>query len=125
MCGRARLIDLMKKIVVTDNVTGIPNLTGFKDFARRIRDDLPKYHAVCVNIKNFKFINRTISARRSDVVLHEYARYIERHMSENEIFARIAGDSFVGLVMDENIHKFLNFQASSLMQSPLSSAAAV
>lgn len=108
MCGRARLIDLMKKIVVTDNVTGIPNLTGFKDFARRIRDDLPKYHAVCVNIKNFKFINRTISARRSDVVLHEYARYIERHMSENEIFARIAGDSFVGLVMDENIHKFLN-----------------
>ena len=69
---------------------------------------MPKYHAVCVNIKNFKFINRTISARRSDVVLHEYARYIERHMSENEIFARIAGDSFVGLVMDENIHKFLN-----------------
>lgn len=108
MCGRARLIDLMKKIVVTDNVTGVPNLTGFNDFAKKIKGELPRYHAVCVNIKNFKFINRTISARRSDVVLREYARYIERHIEDDEIFARTAGDNFIGLIKDEHIHKFLN-----------------
>ncbi len=109
MCGRARLIDLVKKIVVTDNVTGIPNLTGFTDFAKKIMDQgrLTNYYGICVNIKNFKFINRTVSARRSDIVLREYSRFIEHHIDEEEIFARTAGDNFVGLIKNDHIHKFL------------------
>ena len=109
MCGRARLIDLMKKVVVTDNATGIPNMQGFMDFGKLLNENgvLSSYHAVYVNVKNFKFINRTISARRSDEVLREYARYIERHMEEDEIFARTSSDNFIGLIKDENVKKFL------------------
>ena len=114
ICGRARLIDLVKRIVVTDNITGIPNLQGFMDFADEVkqRGELSQYHAVCVNIKNFKFINRTISTRRSNDALREYARYIERYINDEEIFARTAGDNFIGLIRDENIQKFLSIVES-------------
>lgn len=110
VCGRARLIDLMKKVVVTDNVTGIPNLPGFLQFAETLwkKDELSQYYGLCVNIKNFKFINRTISAQRSNTVLRDYARYIERYINEDEIFARTAGDNFLALIRKENISKFLD-----------------
>lgn len=110
VCGRARLIDLMKKVVVTDNVTGIPNLPGFLQFAETLwkKDELCQYYGLCVNIKNFKFINRTISAQRSNTVLRDYARYIERYINEDEIFARTAGDNFLALIRKENISKFLD-----------------
>lgn len=114
MCGRARLIDLMKKIVITDNATGMPNLQGFMDFARQIKDNnqFSFYHAVYVNIKNLRFINRTISTRRSDEALREYARYIERYIGEDEIFARTAGDNFIGFIRDENVATFLEVISS-------------
>ena len=78
MCGRARLIDVMKKVVITDNATGIPNKQGFIDFARIINEKglLEAYHAIQLNVKNFKYINRVISSRRSDDVLREYAHYV-------------------------------------------------
>ena len=58
MCGRARLIDVMKKVVITDNATGIPNKQGFIDFARIINEKglLEAYHAIQLNVKNFKYI---------------------------------------------------------------------
>ena len=68
MCGRARLIDVMKKVVVTDNATGIPNKQGFIAFAKEMDEKglLDSYHAVHMNVKNFKYINRVISSKRSD-----------------------------------------------------------
>ena len=111
ICGRARLIELLKKIRVTDNMTGISNLQGFHEFVDGVkaRKELPLYHAVCVNIKNFNYINRTIATRRSNEILREYARYVVRHLREDEIFARTAGDNFLGLIRNENINNFLEF----------------
>ena len=93
ICGRARLIELLKKIRVTDNMTGIANLQGFHEFVDEVkkRDEMPLYHAICVNIKNFNYINRTIATKRSNEILREYARYVVRHLREDEIFARTAG----------------------------------
>ena len=111
ICGRARLIELMKKIRVTDNMTGIANLQGYHEFVDEVneRGELTLYHAVCVNIKNFNFINRTIATKRSNETLREYARYVEQHLKEDEIFARTAGDNFLGLVHNENVQEFLEF----------------
>lgn len=111
ICGRARLIELLKKIRVTDNMTGIANLQGFHEFVSKIKanGDLPKYYAVCVNIKNFNFINRTIATKRSNEILREYARYVQQYLNEDEIFARTAGDNFLGLIRNENIKEFLEF----------------
>lgn len=109
ICGRARLIDLMRKAVVTDNVTGMPNLSAFLEFAGQItnKGSLQQYHGVCVNIKNFKFLNRTMSAKRSDEILRDYGRMIGRFLEEDEIIARVGGDSFIGLIRDEHIDNFM------------------
>ena len=111
ICGRARLIELLKKIRITDNMTGIPNLQGFQEFVDELKENnkLTQYHAVCVNIKNFSFINRTIATKRSNETLREYARYVLQHLHEGEIFARTAGDNFIGLILNENIKDFLEF----------------
>ena len=55
--GRSRLNELMKRSVVTDNVAGIDNLTGFTRYASEVsyRVGLEKYHAIRFNIKNFRF----------------------------------------------------------------------
>lgn len=109
LCGRARLVDLMKKIVITDNITGMPNLSGFYTFAEKIkaRGSLSKYHGICINIKNFKFINRSLFARRGDDILRDYAKEIGRFMKTNELFARIGGDSFIALIRDNRVNSFL------------------
>ena len=109
ICGRARLIELLKKIRIIDNMTGIANLQGFNEFIEETKKkgQLPFYHAVCVNIKNFSFINRAIATKRSNETLREYARYVQRHLHEGEIFARTAGDNFLGLILNENIDEFL------------------
>lgn len=111
ICGRARLIELLKKIRVTDNMTGIANLQGFNEFVDEVkkRDEMPLYHAICVNIKNFNYINRTIATKRSNEILREYARYVVQHLRGDEIFARTAGDNFLGLIRNENIDEFLEF----------------
>lgn len=110
LCGRARLVDLMKKIVITDNVTGLPNISGFLAFAEQVSEKghLSKYHGICINIKNFKFINRSLSARRSDDILRDYARVIERFVKNNEVFSRIGGDNFICLIRDERVNSFLD-----------------
>ncbi len=109
ICGRARLIELLKKIRITDTMTGIANLQGFDEFIEEIKrkGQLHFYHAVCVNIKNFSFINRAIATKRSNETLREYARYVQQHLHEGEIFARTAGDNFLGLIHNENIDDFL------------------
>ena len=108
--ARARLIDLMKRVVVTDNTTGIPNLQGFMEFGKvkTASGELSFYHIVYVNLKNFKYINRSMSLRRSDELLREYAKYIERHIDEDEIFARTSSDNFIGFIKDENVGSFLD-----------------
>lgn len=111
ICGRARLIELLKKIRVTDTLTGITNLQGFYEYVDKIkkRNEMPLYHAICVNIKNFNYINRTIATKRSNDILREYAKYVVQHIHEDEIFARTAGDNFIGFIRNENIYEFLEF----------------
>lgn len=62
------------------------------DFSKTVNESgqICSYHAVYINVKNFKFVNRTISANRSGDVLREYARYVERYIEDDEIFARTA-----------------------------------
>ena len=111
ICGRARLIELLKKIRVTDNLTGITNVQGFYEYVDKVkkRNEMTMYHAICVNIKNFNYINRTIATKRSNDILREYAKYVVQHLHEGEIFARTAGDNFIGFIRNENIHEFLEF----------------
>lgn len=111
ICGRARLIDLIKKAVIVDNVTGIPNLPGLYDFVRILEENgtFAGYHGICVNLKNFKFIHETLSNRRSDDILRDYARALDRFILHDEVVARIGGDSFLALIHDNRVEDFLKY----------------
>ena len=48
---------IMKETIFTDMMVGIPNVTGFFEFAAKVLEDgkLNQYHILYLNIHNFKF----------------------------------------------------------------------
>lgn len=109
--GRVRLMGFMKKAAITDNLTGVANTVGLMQFGGRLQAKgiLGEYAACYCNIKNFKYVNKKVGARRGDQVLIEYAQGIMRWLHSDEIFTRLGGDNFFALVRKERLDHFLQF----------------
>ena len=65
---------------------------------------LSEYAAVFFNIRNFKFINQTVGVKTGDVILKEFAFYINSNLKEEEYISRLGGDNFFALVKKEQMH---------------------
>lgn len=107
--GRGRLMGLMNRIAVTDNLTGVNNMAGFAKSARILADthQLRFYSGVFINIKNFKLINSRYSNRIGDEVLIRYAQKLKGFLAEDELIARPGGDNFIILVKRERENKLI------------------
>lgn len=111
LCGRARLIDMMKKTTITDNATGIDNVIGFMKYASEVsyKIGLEKYNGIRFNIKNFSVLNKSFSKIKSAEILRAYCNNVKNFIGNNGIVARLGGDNFVCLVKKEFLDYFLNF----------------
>ena len=109
--GRSRLLSLMKRAMVVDSMTGVSNTDGLMQFGgmQYAKGNLVQLNGLFINVKNFKYINQTVGARKGDEVLRCYCRKICDFLGENEIFARLGGDNFVALVKKEHTELFLEF----------------
>lgn len=109
--GRSRLNELMKKSIVTDNVAGIDNITGFTRYASEVsyRVGLEKYHAIRFNIKNFSILNKNFFRNKSNDVIRTYSCKIKDFIQDRGTVARLGGDNFIALVENEFLNEFVNF----------------
>ena len=98
--GRIRLMGLVKKANMIENMTGAANLNGLMRFGGTLQAKgvIADYIAAFMNIKNFKFINQRLGNRLGDYVLKEYCFKLRRVLDEDEILARLGGDNFMVLV---------------------------
>ncbi len=110
LCANARLMDIIKKAAVTNNTTGLLNLTGLVKYANKLISQgmLRRYHGFRLNIKNFKFISQELK-RETEQFLADYGRDVERFLDTDERIAHLGGDNFVGIVRDEHVEDFLKF----------------
>ena len=107
---RARLASTMQMVAFTESMTGAANLHGLLQKGGNLKADgvLKRYTAAFINIKNFKFINRTMGMKHGDRILRCFVDTMYGFLLPDEIVCRLGGDNFVVLVKDERVEKFLS-----------------
>lgn len=109
--GNSRLIELIKKAVVTDSKTGLPNSDAFNAYGAKLVNEkkMVGYSAGFVNIKNFRYMNQKMGSNKSDEIIKKLGRTIQRYLTEGEIIARLGGDNFAVLVKNERLDGFTEY----------------
>ncbi|MGN1403510.1 MAG: putative bifunctional diguanylate cyclase/phosphodiesterase [Ruminococcus sp.] len=118
--GRTRMMQMMKRISVTDLLTGAANTRGFMQFGDALYEKgiLCQYTCMFINIKNFNYINQTVGPRQGDEILRQYAQMIQTVMDEEEILSRLGGDNFTALVKTKNVDHVLQFMSNIKITVP-------
>ncbi len=100
---RQRLQAELRRMSVTDDLTGLNNRRGFfmlaeqeMKLARRLKKDLL---LVFVDLDDFKSINDTHGHQVGDQALVETADILRTTFRESDVLARLGGDEFVALAM--------------------------
>lgn len=106
-------ISIEKKIAEAsyrDIITGYANFEKFKIDAQEILDEAPDQDFVMFyfNIKNFKYINETYGHAIGDRTLKAVADVLAKHLSENEVFARVIGDTYIMMIHSTGNNSFMD-----------------
>jgi two-component system, cell cycle response regulator len=91
---------------LVDDLTGLYNRRGFLTLARqqlKMADRLRKRVShIFVDLDGLKVINDTLGHREGDLALLETAELLKETFRESDIIARIGGDEFVVLAMENS-----------------------
>jgi diguanylate cyclase (GGDEF)-like protein len=100
---RARMEEA-ERFVYLDSLTGLPNRPYLKaELERRLVEAGRNEHRVGVlflDVDGFKVINDTLGHDAGDRLLQLVAERLDAEMGEGDVFARMSGDEFVGLLAD-------------------------
>ena len=107
--GRWRLINHVKKITLTDNLTGLPNSAGFLNYVDSVllKEELTLYNAYYFNLTRFSLVNKRFGMKETDMIIVRYARALTDFLVEGECVGRLGGDNFVALIRKERTKTFL------------------
>lgn len=99
-----------KKLVMVDAETGAATVNAFMQFAGMLTatGQSRGYTAVYFNIRNFKSIHKSLTYVEGNSLMAQYCRMVTDALARNEMLARLGGDNFVALVLDEHRDYFLD-----------------
>lgn len=101
---RHQLQVALRAMSLVDDLTGLYNRRGFLTLARqqlRVADRMRKRVShIFVDLDGLKAINDTLGHREGDLALVETADLLKATFRESDIIARIGGDEFVVLAME-------------------------
>lgn len=107
----------MYKAAYIDPLTGIPSKTKHKqDAQEKIDRQDRKYAYVTFDIDNFKYINEVFGYEYGNRILIHIAMVLKRFARENELYARISGDNFAMLLVDEGTKEELSKRIGTLFE---------
>lgn len=107
--GRWRLINHVKKLSLTDGLTGLPNSGGFLTYVDELleRKELSRYNAYYFNLTRFSLVNKRFGARETDMIIVRYSEKLQEFLHLGECVGRLGGDNFVALILKEHTEEFL------------------
>lgn len=110
-CGRWRLINQIKKVSLTDGLTGLPNAGGFLTYVDELlnKNELTLYNAFYLNLERFSLVNKRFGAKETDTIITRYADAMRGFLTEGERLGRLGGDNFVALIKKERTEQFITF----------------
>jgi diguanylate cyclase (GGDEF)-like protein len=128
------LIDSLRSLAMTDELTGIYNRRGFLQIANRFLDvarrDLQCAYLVYIDLNNLKQVNDSAGHATGDVLIRQTGSFLRELFPSYgvyEILGRLGGDEFAALTTDmkcpsrsEILLRARMFQAGSSPVPPLS-----
>lgn len=114
LCERTLLTEYIRTSAITDSLTGAVNTTGLFQYLGMIKsqNNLHNYTCICINLKNFKYINQRFGSKTGDIVLTKYSLKIKSILCEDELFARLGGDNFITIIRNEHLQNFLDHSSN-------------
>lgn len=109
--GRWRLINQIKKVSLTDGLTGLVNAGGFLTYADELlaKNELVQYNAYFLNLERFSLVNKRFGVKETDTIIARYADAMRGFLVEGECLGRLGGDNFVALIKKERTDSFIDF----------------
>ena len=111
LCSRARLLNLMAAVKITDSLTGALNLHGFQETVGEIlsQKEIQHYSVMLLNFKNFKYINQRVTTDNGDIILRKYSMLVQGFLEGKGHLARLGGDNFLVLCPAKRLKDFIRF----------------
>ncbi len=113
---RERLEQQLKKLAMTDALTGIDNRRSFMEHLGREKKRSDRQFTplsiITFDIDLFKHINDQFGHEVGDTVLVNISRLVEERLRETDIFARIGGEEFAILIPDSSKKEAINLAES-------------
>jgi two-component system cell cycle response regulator len=101
---RSRLLDRLRNLAVTDELTGLYNRRGFETvaaqhlrLARRTRKSFALFFA---DLDDLKVINDSFGHNQGDQAIKDSSNVLKSSFRDSDIMARIGGDEFLVLASD-------------------------
>ncbi|SDS67827.1 putative bifunctional diguanylate cyclase/phosphodiesterase [Actinoplanes derwentensis] len=88
----------LEQLALTDNLTGLPNRSGFSIALSESVDAGRPATALLLDIDDFKMINDTLGPAAADQLLHQVAQRLRHSVGPGESVARLGGDEFAVLL---------------------------
>jgi two-component system, cell cycle response regulator len=103
---RNSLMQQLKSISITDELTGLYNRRGFLTLARKQLELAARINKtlwlIYVDVDNMKWINDNLGHCEGDNALRNTANIIKQSFRESDILARIGGDEFAVLALEDS-----------------------
>lgn len=111
LCSRARLMNLMDAVKITDSLTGALNLHGLQETVGEIlsKKEIQNFSVVLLNFKNFKYINQRVTTDNGDIILRKYSMLVQGFLEGKGYLARLGSDNFLTLVDKKRLSEFIEF----------------
>ncbi len=100
-----RLRELLKTEAITDALTGLHNRRGFLLLGEELLRKASEKRAIALcffgDLDGFKSVNDTLGHEEGDKVLQEAAEALRKTFRSSDILARVGGDEFAALSLQE------------------------
>ncbi|WP_304561388.1 putative bifunctional diguanylate cyclase/phosphodiesterase [Sphingomonas immobilis] len=87
----------LRREMMTDSLTGLPNRAGFSDRLEQLLESAPdgfRYAVMMLDLNRFSRVNACLGSMSGDELLMTVARRLKGVLRSHDILARIGGDEF-------------------------------
>ena len=98
------------KATKTEVRTGLANEHACIEWLNSMKgnDELKKYSAVFIDLRNFSSVNRIYGVKNGNRILASFGNIMQSRIEKDEIMGRQFGNLFVAIVKDRNLDDLLN-----------------
>jgi len=92
-----RTEDNLRRAMLTDSLTGLPNRAGFSDLVETLLDEAPadfRYAVIMLDLDRFSRVNACLGSMSGDELLITVARRLKGVLRAHDVLARSGGDEF-------------------------------